>query len=309
MDFNTYQRTAITTVGAVIFLIFVGGLVRATGSGLGCPDWPTCFGMLIPPTSAAQLPAGYNPAEFNVYKTWTEYVNRLVGVIIGLLITATAFLSVKYRKTRPSVFYSSVLAFALVLFNGWLGGRVVETELDVNLITIHMMLAMVIMAALLFAVFKSTAAYWSLSISKKAQRQMLGLGGLLLFFTLVQLVLGTEIREAVDKIKFSTPRNYWLQKIGNIDEIHRSFSWTILLSGLGIIILTFRKVKSRLLNMLSISIMAAILFQIALGVGLYYLGMPPSFQVLHLTGSAILICLEVLYLLTVNEADSKMTFS
>lgn len=144
MKLNTYQKTAVTTVGAVIFLIFVGGLVRATGAGLGCPDWPKCFGLWIPPTSAAELPAGYNPAEFNVFKTWTEYLNRLVGVIIGLLIIATAVLSWQYRKKKPSVFWSSLLAFILVLFNGWLGGRVVETELDVNLITIHMILAIVL---------------------------------------------------------------------------------------------------------------------------------------------------------------------
>lgn len=302
MSFNTYQKTAITTVGATIFLIFVGGLVRATGSGLGCPDWPTCFGMWLPPTSASQLPAGYNPAEFNVFKTWTEYLNRLVGVTIGFLVIATAVLSWQYRRTKPSVFYSSVLAFILVGFNGWLGGRVVETGLDINLITIHMMLAIVMMALLLYAAFQATSDKWSLTLQPTARKWLMGVGILLLIFTLAQLVLGTEIREAVDKIKFVTPRNNWLAKIGIIDEVHRSFSWTILLSGIGLVYLSMRETQSKLLSKLSLAVMAAIIVQIIFGVGLYYFGMPRAFQVLHLTGVAILIGLEVLFLLFANQA-------
>lgn len=301
MKLNTYQKTAITTVGAVIFLIFVGGLVRATGAGLGCPDWPKCFGMWIPPTSAADLPAGYNPAEFNVFKTWTEYLNRLVGVIIGLLITATAILSWQYRKTKPSVLYSSLAAFILVLFNGWLGGRVVETELDVNLITIHMILAMAIMALLLFAAFKSTFEKWSISLQPKTRKPLFVLGIVLLIFTLAQLVLGTQVREAVDQVKFSAPRGQWLTLLDGVDEFHRTFSWTVFLSGAGLTFFTLRKSQSQLINKLAVGIFASIVLQIGLGVGLYYLEMPPAFQVLHLVGVAILICLEILYLLVMYQ--------
>lgn len=277
--------------------------MRATGAGLGCPDWPKCFGMWIPPTSAAELPPDYNPAEFNVLKTWTEYINRLIGVIIGLLITATAVLSWRYSKSKPSVFYSSVAAFVMVLVQGWLGGRVVETDLDVNLITIHMMLAMAIMALLLFAAFKSTSEKWTLEVQPKTKKQLFAVGIVLLIFTLVQLILGTQVREAVDQVKFSTVRANWLQRISGIDEIHRSFSWTIFLSGAGLTFLTIRKASSKLLSKLSLGILGAILLQIALGIGLYYFGMPPAFQVLHLVGVAVLICLEFLYLLLVNGAD------
>jgi len=122
MELNRYQKVALTTVGATIFLIFVGGLVRASGAGLGCPDWPKCFGMWIPPTAASDLPSQFDVSQFNVFKTWTEYVNRLIGVVIGLLITATFVLSFRYRKTEPAVLYSSALAFVLVLVQGWLGG-------------------------------------------------------------------------------------------------------------------------------------------------------------------------------------------
>ncbi len=116
MKLNTFQKTAILTVAATLFLILVGGLVRAAGAGLGCPDWPKCFGMWIPPTSLGELPSQFDASQFNVYNTWIEYVNRLVGVLIGLLITGTFVLSFRYRKAKPTVFYSSFAAFVLVLF-------------------------------------------------------------------------------------------------------------------------------------------------------------------------------------------------
>ncbi|MEQ8407904.1 MAG: COX15/CtaA family protein, partial [Gammaproteobacteria bacterium] len=89
-----FRRMALITLSAVYLLILVGASVRASGAGMGCPDWPTCFGQWIPPTSEAQLPdnyqeiyaeLGYGDTRFNVVKTWTEFANRLVGVTIGLL--------------------------------------------------------------------------------------------------------------------------------------------------------------------------------------------------------------------------------
>ena len=72
MKLNAFQKTAIGTVFATIFLIFIGGLVRASGAGLGCPDWPRCFGTWVPPTNLSDLPPQFDPNQFNVVKTWTE---------------------------------------------------------------------------------------------------------------------------------------------------------------------------------------------------------------------------------------------
>lgn len=304
MNLNTYQKVAITTVLATIFLIFVGGLVRASGAGLGCPDWPKCFGLWIPPTSVSELPAGFDAAQFNVIKTWTEYINRLIGVVIGLLILTTFVLSFRYRKSNPAVFYSSAAAFVMVLIQGWLGGQVVITGLSEWLITIHMMLAMLIMTVLLYATYKATSEFLSVDLPNNLRRWIFWSGILLLICTLGQTVLGTQVREAVDLVKNanqSAPREAWLNLIGDIDEYHRTLSWSVFLPGLLIGYLGGWRSGSRLVRKLSLGIFGVILFQIALGAGLYYLGMPPAYQVFHLVGVAVLICLEFLLLLVLKN--------
>jgi len=304
MKLNTYQKVAITTVLATIFLIFVGGLVRAAGAGLGCPDWPKCFGMWIPPTTATELPAAFDPSQFNVFKTWTEYINRLIGVVIGFLILSTFVLSFRYRKSRPAVFYSSAAAFVMVLFQGWLGGQVVLTGLSEWLITVHMILAMAIMAVLLYAAYKATSEFLSVDLSDNIRRGLFWTGVVLLIFTLGQTVLGTQVREAIDLVKNvnpTSPRESWLDLIGSIDEYHRTLSWSVFLPGLLIGYLGVWKSGSNLISKLSLAIVGVILFQIALGAGLYYLGMPPAYQVFHLVGVAVLICLEFLLLLVVKN--------
>lgn len=310
MKLNTYQKVALTTVGAVIFLIFVGGLVRASGAGLGCPDWPKCFGMWIPPTTASDLPNQFDQSQFNVIKTWTEYINRLIGVIIGLLITATFILSFRYRKQENAVFYSSGTAFVLVLIQGWLGGRVVATGLDEWLITLHMILAMVIMMTLIFAVFKASENQFVITLSSSNRNWLLFTSVALLAITFLQLGFGTQVREAIDVFKnmdASPPRENWISQIGYIDNLHRSFSWVVLLAGGILFYLARWRSQCPLVTKLGNWIFGLILLQIATGVGLYYLGIPPVYQVVHLVGVALLIALEFVLVLMISKADIKST--
>lgn len=307
MRFNTYQKVALTTVVATIFLIFVGGLVRASGAGLGCPDWPKCFGLWIPPTSVADLPAGFDASQFNVFKTWTEYINRLIGVIIGLLITTTFALSFRYRKKEPAVLYSSGLAFVLVLIQGWLGGRVVMTGLDEWLITLHMLLAMIIMMTLIYAVFKASVKELTVSLDTKTSRWMFWAVIFLMLTTFIQLIFGTQVREVIDVLKNMTeppPRETWISRVGTIDEIHRSFSWVVAIAGGVVFYLAHWWSESDRIKKLATAILAFLALQIITGIGLYYLALPPVYQVVHLVGIAILIAFEFLLFLLVMNSHS-----
>ena len=111
-----FKRLTLITVVTVYLLVAAGGIVRSTGAGMGCPDWPKCFGSWIPPTEVSQLPLNYKEiygaklkgeVEFNPVKTWIEYVNRLLGAFTGILIFATLLASIKYIGSKKSrLFYA-----------------------------------------------------------------------------------------------------------------------------------------------------------------------------------------------------------
>src|SRR5437868_8273358 len=111
MRFSSFQRLALATTATTYLLILVGGLVRASGAGLGCPDWPKCFGRWIPPLSKKDVPAAIDPSLFNVTKAWTEYVNRLLGVSVGLLIFSTLVLAFLHHRHARRILVPTITAF------------------------------------------------------------------------------------------------------------------------------------------------------------------------------------------------------
>lgn len=306
MRLNRFQKLAILTVAATLFLIFVGGLVRASGSGLGCPDWPKCYGVWIPPMHAADVPTGYDPAEFNAVKTWTEYVNRLIGVVIGLLIIATAVSSLQYRKTRPAVTYAAVASLILVLFQGWLGGMVVRSGLSQGLITAHMVVAMILVGLLIFAAFKAVSQQLRVTLPATHRKPLLWAVWTLLAVTMVQLGIGTQVREALDMVAKTMPwvaRPDWLLLTGVVDVIHRSFSWLVL-GALGwVVVVRRRPGMPQWVGRMTGLVAGLTLLQIAVGIGLAYGGMSPALQVVHLSGVSLLISAQFVMLLMVSEAE------
>ena len=183
-----FHRLCLSTLVAVYFLILVGGIVRSTGSGMGCPDWPTCFGKWVPPTSASQLPADYKEqnaayrdkknqkfarylslvglhetankimqdkailaeADFSPVKAWVEYLNRVVGVAIGIFIIALFYTSWRIRSRSAGLFKGSLILLILVIVQGWFGSIVVSTNLTSWTVTVHMFLAIVMVALLVW---------------------------------------------------------------------------------------------------------------------------------------------------------------
>ena len=127
MKLNLYQKTALITIAATFFLIFVGGLVRASGAGLGCPDWPKCYGLWIPPTTVEGLPSEFDESAFNAVKTWTEYVNRLIGVLIGFFDNTYIFVFIQISKVSSCGYDGIIRGFcygSVSRLAGWTGSKV-----------------------------------------------------------------------------------------------------------------------------------------------------------------------------------------
>jgi heme a synthase len=295
-----FRKFAKLTVAAVFFLIAVGGIVRATGAGMGCPDWPKCFGMWIPPTCACELPEnyqeiyknhGYANTEFNVVKTWIEYINRLIGVVIGLLVFGTLVKSLKFIKTDFRIFLFSLLSFLLVGFQGWIGAKVVDSNLKPYMVTIHMLIALVIVALLLYVLFR-TETDKKINLSTVNSFALI-VSFLSLFLILVQITLGTQVREAIDKVALSfnyLQRDSWVDNLGVIFPIHRSFSILLLASSLYFsnYLKNVLKFDSSLITYLLIFIGVEILS----GIILSYLGFPAFIQPVHLFAGSVIFGLQ-----------------
>jgi cytochrome c oxidase assembly protein subunit 15 len=304
---SRYRRMAVITVAAVFFLILVGASVRASGAGMGCPDWPTCFGQWIPPTSEAQLPAnyqeiyadlGYADTRFNVVKTWTEYMNRLIGVTIGILIFVTALLSWPLRRVDRSITLASVAAFLMVGFQGWLGAKVVSSNLQPGMITLHMLMALAIVAALIFALAQSRRGIMAAQPVTKIDPRFAKWLYAVIAMTILQVAMGTQVREMTDYIREAQGealRSSWVEFMPWVFYVHRSFSAVVLAANLW---LGWMLVASlgwgHTLTRLTVAMIVVVATAVASGATLGHLGMPAFVQPTHLLAASLLFGLQFL---------------
>lgn len=281
-----FLKIGTITLASIYILILIGGIVRSTGAGMGCPDWPKCFGSWIPPLHESQLPEnyqdiyshrGYKNTTFNVFKTWTEYLNRLSGVVVGLLIIATWIASFPLFKISKKPFFLTLLAVILVAFQGWLGSMVVKSNLTPWIITVHMLVALILLAVMIYTLKKPEKT----TLPKKLKYSLL----LALCLTVFQIILGTQVREKVDVLSLSTvPREQWIQLVKEPFIFHREMAIVVLIVNLWIG-LELLKAKRKNTGLQIISIM---LFEFLLGLILAYCALPAYAQPLHLLLGIIL---------------------
>ena len=329
---RSFRRLSLATLVAVYLLILVGGVVRSTGSGMGCPDWPTCFGKWIPPTNASELPSNYkeiyasnrdkknqrfakyltafgmentatsilnDPAvriegDFNPVKTWIEYLNRLVGVVIGFLIFSVFVASIRFWKTSARLTIVAGVAFILVGIQGWLGSFVVSTNLTPWTITVHMFLALVIVALLVYLVHESN---FGTEINSS-----LGFWWLMacMAVLLVQVLLGTQVREAIDRVATVATREQWIANLGGEFIIHRSFSWIVLILHVGLIVKLHKTQGSKAF---ALTLIVLILGTILTGLCMAFFAVPPFLQPVHLLLATATFGMQFMFLLKINRKE------
>lgn len=300
MTLRGFQQLLLWSLCTVYLVILAGSVVRATGSGMGCPDWPKCFGQYIPPTDISELPLNYttkyavqgHDAEFNAVKTWIEYVNRLVGAVAGLLIFIQCIASLKWRRLSIKIPLLSFLLVLLMGFQALLGAGVVWTFLLSYMITLHMLAALVIVLVLLYliALVNTRLTPEITSVNKSLWYLWVSLIGL----TLIQVFLGTEVREKIDGL--STQFNYmhrelWIDLSGTIFLIHRSFS--ILIIVLTIVLWKY-KIQSfswwqRRWFQLHTGFLTVV---VVAGIGMAYGSIPAWLQPVHFFFSCIVIGIQ-----------------
>lgn len=245
-------------------VIIAGSFVRITGSGMGCPDWPKCFGQWVPPTQIDELPENYKDVysekrykkvvrfqkmlrgvglnseadkmdenmqqilveeTFNARKTWTEYINRLLGFLAGNLILLT-FLIIVFRYRHKKLLLVAGVNLVVLIFQAWFGSIVVATNLLPWTITIHLLLALLIVFLQLYIIrLIAPSQQRNIVMSKKYYWIILSI----FLITFFQMFLGTQVREEIDYLRKSgIPRETWSTLLSWAFLIHRSFSWLVL---------------------------------------------------------------------------------
>ena len=334
--FNFWTKTSILIVYLVIA---TGGIVRMTGSGMGCPDWPKCFGYYIPPTNIAELTwvcekifekgqmiiyndelkmskkdfisgSDFNPKNwqdytkhdysvFNPLHTWVEFINRLIGVVCGISVLILGFYSIQFYKNKPIITLLSLLTIIAVGFQAWLGKIVVDSNLSPYSITIHMLMALLIISILIFIHFQN-GNYKKNNVKNIALKNIVLLS---LIFTIIQIVIGTQVREFIDQqiiMIGETKKNLWLLVLPSIFLTHRSFSLLILTVNFFVIYLSK---KINLNSKIIFWIIGIIAIEIILGVAMYYLHFPFSSQPLHLLLATILFGVQFLFYLSIRNIN------
>ncbi len=309
---------------SVFLVILAGSIVRTTQSGMGCPDWPTCFGNAIPPTQEYQVhfranhsyKAGQfiiyndslkyakgafqssgtyraadwqqyeknNYAKFNVYQTWIEYINRLTTGLLGFIIIAHIIWSFRlFYKTRRAVVYWSLSLLLLTGFEAWLGKVVVDTNLAVVKVTLHMLLALLIAAVAVIIIHKVKRE------ERVRSTRLKWLSTIALVAVLAQIVLGTDVREQVDEISLAMSyagRDTWISHLNNWFNVHQYSAW---ISALLCIYLFWQSLPYKTLQRSASLILASVVGTILLGLILLNANIPAAAQPLHLLLSSVLI--------------------
>jgi cytochrome c oxidase assembly protein subunit 15 len=339
---KSFRKLVLSTLVSVYILILVGGIVRSTGSGMGCPDWPKCFGQWTPPTSVQELPENYKETyaayrhkknqrfanyltafgfnktadkilndesikeetDFNPVKTWIEYLNRIVGVIIGFLIFLVFAYSVRYYKTNRKLTTISFLSFFLVGFQGWIGSFVVSTNLTPWTVTVHMFLAMVIVALLIYLMH--AVQEFDASTDSNPLPATLFTKGLLFFCAialLAQILFGTQVREGIDRVAAEMQdRRGWISALGIEFIIHRTFSWVVLLFHAVLVVKMWKMSK---VNRFALTVILLILGTILTGAAMAWFAVPPFLQPVHLLLATITFGVQFLLVLQVNSKQNS----
>ncbi len=337
-----YRKSVKISLILVYLVIIAGAVVRMTGSGMGCPDWPKCFGYYIPPTEVSEIEFqpnreykkgqviivdeslkvaasnftssdSYNTANwenyekhdyaiFNPTHTWVEYINRLSGALAGFAVLIMALLSLKKFRIKKRIPILSWLCVFLMGFQAWLGATVVYSVLAPAKITIHMVMALVIVAVLIYLLKISSEKETNQFKTRSFQTMLV----VAVIMTLIQVVMGTQVRQFVDEQVRSLgydAENKWLSDPTITFYVHRSFSILVL----GINLFLWWKNRKLNLNLNRINIVIGlILLEVATGVAMYNFDFPFLSQPLHLVIASLLFGFQFYLLMESIYAPEKI---
>jgi heme a synthase len=316
IDMKTFKQLLFWAIFGTYLVILAGAVVRGTGSGLGCPDWPRCFGQWAPPTDISELPANYKElykisgqtiADFDPFKTWIEYTNRLLGALLGFVMIILFGFSFPMRKYERSIPWYCGGLLLLIIVQGGVGAMVVSSHLKPFIITIHMFLALLLLFGLLY-LRKYCRDLTDTSIVQKSDKNALQLSRWLVYLTFFQVLMGTQVRQAVDSLIRDTQQATSatvVDLLGTIFYVHRTFSLVIVVLFLYLLFYFQRKQFSSSAFFLTLLAFLSTMGNVVTGITLNYFSFPASAQPPHLFFGVL--TLGLLYSLSLNLRGSLLS--
>lgn len=320
-----YGRMVAGVLLFVLLLVFVGAIVRATGAGLGCPDWPSCWGELVPPWKVEQVdlakidyekfrrkaerlgrdPETVTPEHilesFNPVHTWTEFINRLVSLPVGFFALGSVIVAFFLPREKKWLHVGlSALSLFIVLVNAVMGAMVVYSGLKPGIITLHLALAILLICLLTFC-------RWHVKGKEKKPRvgkAMYGIVVGLFLLVVVEGIMGSQVRELTDALARSHQGEVRAEWIGELEKsaiylVHRSFSWLIVI-GMGLAF--WLAGKNRVLDRRARVLGALVLSMMVMGIVLAQVAILPVVQILHVGIAAIMVWLLFDWLLVLKPS-------
>lgn len=328
-----FQKFAVAALVSLLVLIFVGATVRVTGAGLGCPDWPRCWGGYVPPASVdeidfSKLPmekfkkaaekVGIDPEtvseaslreEFNPRHAWTEYVNRLTAMPVSIFTLLTFVAAFWQREKRPAVFWMAFASVVLVVGNALVGALVVSTRLKPVVITTHLALAMMMLGTLMYCVWRGTDTPWRIRL-KAGSKGLKAAVAVLLLVVVAEGITGSQIREVTDelaKLHVHEARTEWIGELEStgIYLFHRSFSWAVLAAAVWAWWAT-RMAREGGAGKVEKGVLAIVLAQMILGMVMARVHIYAWVQLLHVGLAAVLLVLVCLWWFGLTKEESSL---
>jgi protoheme IX farnesyltransferase len=276
---NRFQKLALLTLATALALVTIGVIVRATDSGLGCPDWPFCYGRPLPPAD--------DP------KAWIEWIHRSVAALIGFEILGLAVLAVRDHRRRTSIVWPTFAAVALVGFQAWLGRETVRLGNSGESVTAHLAAALLLVGLLVFLAVRS--GYPARLADRGASQRftLLAAFGAAVTFTL--LLFGSQVTATDSALVFPD----WplmggtlfpaLTDVTAAHVLHRWVAAVVAAIVLAIAVVAWRTQRERP-TLVRLAVGAAILFaiQVAIGGAQVLTRLEAWTQTLHLALGAVI---------------------
>ena len=223
----------------------------------------------------------HNYVTYDPVHTWIEFINRLMGAVAGIFTLLMLLMSLKYLKKNKSITLISLLIVLGMGFQAWLGKLVVDSNLAPYKITVHMLMALVIVALIIYLIYYSKEQE-NYHHDKKIKYLII----FSIILTLVQVFTGTQVREFIDiQYELSKNKELWLESPDLYFYFHRTFSLLVFFINIYLFYYAFRKSY----NLKTISLISFVIFlEILLGIIMYYGDFPVLSQPLHLFLATIL---------------------